>query len=83
MIFIDKDRCLGCGICGLICPQLTLSLHEGMCYQLYPGRCIECGICENNCEFEAIMVLFHGCDVSKTGTDHLFCLQLRNIIFPC
>ena len=82
MIVVDIDRCVGCGYCGLSCPQLALSLYEDTCILLYPDRCIGCGICEDSCSFEVIVVLTDDL-VTENSIKNGFMLQGRNQVFPC
>jgi len=54
-IEIDRDLCIGCGLCATVCPTGTLSLVEGKA--LASGEnSISCGHCEAVCPQNAIRV---------------------------
>jgi MinD superfamily P-loop ATPase len=50
---IDKDSCIGCGICVNRCGFGALRLNEGKA-ELIPHRCEGCGLCEIVCPQKAI-----------------------------
>ncbi len=60
-IAIDKDRCIGCGICVDDCFPGALCLVDGVA--TWSGRCIECGHCVAVCPQEA--VASEGCDMAQ------------------
>ena len=51
-VTIDKDACIGCGICVGECPQEALTVDEVAIVD--EDACIECGICVDACPQEAI-----------------------------
>lgn len=54
-IIIDKELCIGCGLCVSVCPTGTISLVEGKAFAM--GReSISCGHCEAVCPQRAISV---------------------------
>jgi NAD-dependent dihydropyrimidine dehydrogenase PreA subunit len=58
MIYIDDERCTGCGACVKVCPTGTIRLTEGESgshAQIDEGRCQECEACVEACPEEAIM----------------------------
>jgi ferredoxin len=56
-IFIDKDICNGCGICGEVCP---FGLPQVTCSDKFeidrPDLCTECSACKRNCPSQAIVL---------------------------
>ncbi len=50
---IDKNKCIGCGICKRKCSFLAIE-EEGRVFAIDENRCDECGDCYINCPVEAI-----------------------------
>ncbi|MGC9308591.1 MAG: DUF362 domain-containing protein, partial [Thermoplasmatota archaeon] len=48
MPWIDKDGCIGCGICVEECPVNTIYMEDGKA-QINMENCIHCGICHDVC----------------------------------
>lgn len=53
---MQQEKCVGCGICLLVCPHAVFSLNNGTAVIQNRDACIECGACSMNCPVEAISV---------------------------
>ncbi len=53
MISIDKDKCVGCGLCVRICPTGSLTIMSGKA-SFNPVRCNYCLDCLKVCPKEAL-----------------------------
>ena len=52
-IWIDPDKCNGCGMCSRSCPYQALDLENKKARWL-ENRCTLCGACLESCKFEAL-----------------------------
>ncbi|MDI6830384.1 MAG: 4Fe-4S binding protein [Actinomycetota bacterium] len=55
-IFLDAERCTGCGNCVAICPMDLWRMRGGRAElaEGYRGVCVECGSCFIACEAGAV-----------------------------
>jgi len=53
---LDQKKCVGCGMCLLVCPHAVLGLTNGKIEIVDRDACMECGACARNCSFEALGV---------------------------
>ena len=49
LAFVDKKRCVACGVCMKACPKGALTIHRG-CYAVVDAdKCVGCGLCAKAC----------------------------------
>ena len=56
---LDVDKCVGCGICGTVCPHGVFEFamgERGKAYLADKDSCMECGACALNCPTKALTV---------------------------
>ena len=53
---LNKDRCIGCGQCTLVCPHNVFVMEDHKARIIDKDGCMECGACANNCPVDAVMV---------------------------
>jgi ferredoxin len=53
---LDSDKCVGCGMCLIVCPHAVLGMNNGHATINNRDACMECGACARNCPTEAIAV---------------------------
>lgn len=53
---LDQEKCVGCGMCLLVCPHAVLSLNNVKAEIGNRDACMECGACARNCPAEALSV---------------------------
>ena len=54
------DKCTGCKICWLYCPENTIFMREDGKVRIDYEYCKGCGICANVCPFDAIEMVPEG-----------------------
>jgi ferredoxin len=53
---LDQEKCVGCGMCLLVCPHAVLGMENGGARIKSRDACMECGACARNCPTEAVNV---------------------------
>ena len=53
---LDPARCIGCGVCLIVCPHAVFVMEDGSARIRERDACMECGACALNCESEALSV---------------------------
>ena len=55
LAFVDKEECIGCGLCEHVCPFHAISVEETA--RVDSGRCMGCGACVDQCPRSALSLL--------------------------
>ena len=53
---LDEGKCIGCGMCLLVCPHAVLGPSNGQVKIRDRDGCMECGACAQNCPVKAVRV---------------------------
>lgn len=53
---LDQEKCVGCGMCLIVCPHAVLGMNNGHARIENRDACMECGACSRNCPTEALTV---------------------------
>ena len=53
---LHEDKCIGCGMCGQVCPHDVFELSGKRARIRDLNACMECGACARNCPFGAVTV---------------------------
>ncbi len=55
-LVLDESKCIGCGMCAIVCPHCVFSVNDGKAQIMDKNRCMECGACARNCPTDALSV---------------------------
>jgi NAD-dependent dihydropyrimidine dehydrogenase PreA subunit len=53
---LDRELCIGCGLCAELCPHQVFTVSDGKATVADRDACMECGACALNCPVTAIAV---------------------------
>ena len=54
--FVDKNRCVACGVCIKACPKAAITVHRGCYAKVDDTKCVGCGLCTKVCPVGCIEV---------------------------
>ena len=61
MIYVDREKCAGCGVCEDVCPVEAVQVSNGVA-RIDQDRCTECEACVEACPNEAILVVIEAAE---------------------
>ncbi|WP_404810317.1 indolepyruvate ferredoxin oxidoreductase subunit alpha [Methanoculleus receptaculi] len=53
-IYVDKDACVGCGLCVKDCPMHVYELQDNVSVAVRPNNCMGCLSCHEICPAQAL-----------------------------
>ena len=53
---LAEDKCVGCGMCMVVCPHAVFSMDTDRVQIENMDACMECGACARNCPSNALSV---------------------------
>jgi NAD-dependent dihydropyrimidine dehydrogenase PreA subunit len=64
MIYVDGEKCTGCGICEDVCPVEAVRVSDGVA-RIDQDKCNECEACIEVCPNEAVLVVIEPAEVTS------------------
>ena len=66
MIYIDEEKCTGCGVCEEVCPVEAVQVSDGV-GRIDQDRCNECQACVEACPNGAILMVIEPAEEKATS----------------
>jgi ferredoxin len=66
MIYIDDEKCTGCGVCEEVCPVEAVEVSDGV-GRIDQDRCNECQACVEACPNGAILMVIEPAEEKATS----------------
>lgn len=78
MIVIDREKCIGCGLCVKDCPANKLKVEDGKA--VYTPECIQCGHCVAVCPRAAVSIPEYDMDDVEEYDADTFTVDPENLL---
>ncbi len=66
-IAIDRNKCIGCGKCSIVCPGSLIKVENKKAFIKYPKDCWGCTSCLKECSVNAVE-FYLGADIGGMGS---------------
>lgn len=68
MMHVNRNRCVGCGLCIDVCPRSAISINAAVAH-IDKEQCVECQACLQECPQQAIALVKDIAFLAAFGTD--------------
>jgi len=68
MMHVNKNKCVGCGLCVDVCPRSAVSINAAVA-KIDKEQCVECQACLHECPQQAITLIEDVAFLAAFGTD--------------